>query len=350
MSGPRRRIVPPQDGAVRPFTIAAVGRYLPPSVRTSGEVEGIIRAHSPRFRVPNGIVEEVTGVRVRRVADSGVYSSDLAARAALGVLQDTGTDPATIDLLIFASASQDLIEPATANIVQEKIGTAAPAFDLKNACNSFLNAVQVGGALIATGAYSAILVTTGETPSRGINWSVNDREGFKRSFIGYTFGDAGAAALLVPARDTDGVFYQSFTTVSRYWDLATIPGGGSMHPRGEEFSYFRGDGKRLRRAFLGLGPRPIEEALAATRTRLNDYRCILVHQVSLAALKGFTRATGIPQERIVCTIADYGNMAAASLPVAFTLARDQDRLRKGDLVMWVGLAAGISVAVTLMRY
>jgi 3-oxoacyl-[acyl-carrier-protein] synthase III len=330
--------------------IAGIARCLPPSIRSSRDVEERIRANSPRFPVPDGIVEQVTGVRNRRVVCDGVYSSDLAAGAGLQVLRATDCDPARVDLLIFASASQDLIEPATANIVQEKVGTSCPVFDIKNACNSFLNALQVGEALIAAGSYSTVLVTTGETPSQGINWSVENRKSFRRSFIGYTFGDAGAAALLTRSAENDGFFYQSFNSISRHWPIATIPGGGSMHPRGEEFSYFRGDGKLLRQAFLDVGPEPLEQALEATHTHIEDYGAILVHQVSVPALTGFIRSTGVPRNRVVESVSEYGNMAAASLPVAFSLAEERGCIRRGDLVMWVGLAAGISVCVTLMRY
>src|SRR6185437_1487240 len=117
---------------------------------------------SPGFGVPRGIVQSTTGIRSRAVADEGVNCSDLAASAAVRVLRKTGTRPDEVDLLIFASASQDLLEPATANIVQEKTGTRCPVFDLKNACNSFLNALEVGSALIQAGGYRRVLITVGE--------------------------------------------------------------------------------------------------------------------------------------------------------------------------------------------
>ena len=327
--------------------IVAIAASLPPLRRTSSEVESIIAANSPGTVIPKGIVESVTGIRERRVAAEGVFASDLAADAARQVLHKTGTPPSNVELLIYASAGQDLTEPATANIVQEKTGTACPVFDLKNACNSFLNGLEVAEALIRAGAYRTILVTVGETPTRGIKWQIYGRDDLRLSFPGYTLGDGGAAALVVPATDERGIFYCSFTTVSRHWNLATVLGGGSMHPRGDEYSYISGDASRLKDAFAEVGPAVIQEALAATGTTFDDYRRILVHQVSLPFLRAFVRATGVPRDKIEMTLPMLGNMAAASLPVAFAQAQKRGAIQSGDRVMWIGLAGGISVGVLL---
>ncbi|SRR6266498_3874324 len=329
--------------------IAGVARALPPLRRSSEEVETIVAANSPDHVVPAGIVTLATGVQERRVAAEGVFASDLAADAAREVLRQTDTAPEQVDLLIYASASQDLTEPATANIVQQKTGTCAPVFDVKNACNSFLNGLQVAEALIAAGVHRTVLVTVGETCSRGIKWHTRDRRDLRLSFPGYTLGDAGAAALVVPATDGRGIFYQSFTTLSRFWDVATVLGGGSMHPRGDEYSYITGDAGRLKEAFVEIGPRVIWEALDATGTRFEDYSRILVHQVALSFLAAFVGATGVPMERIELTLPRLGNMAAATLPVAFAQAQERGAIRPGDRVMWIGLAGGISVGVVLTQ-
>jgi acyl-CoA:acyl-CoA alkyltransferase len=329
--------------------IAGIAACLPPDEWTSAEVETRIRKHSPGFPLPSGIIAATTGIETRRVAAENVFSSDLAAGAGRRVLEQTGTNPRDVDLLIFASASQDLIEPATANIVQEKLGTACPVFDLKNACNSFLCALQVGQSLIQTGSHRAVLITVGETPCRGTNWAIRDRRSFKRSFLGYTFGDAGAAALLVPSDDERGIFYQSFLTVSRHWDIATIPGGGSMHPRGDEYGYFQGDGKRLKDAFMNIGPGIVRDALAATGTTFADYDRILIQQVSIPALLTLLDMIDAPRHKVVVTVNRLGNMAAASMPVGYVLAEEHRPLRAGARVMWIGLAAGVSLAVTLMQ-
>jgi 3-oxoacyl-[acyl-carrier-protein] synthase-3 len=337
---------PAQPGRVR---LAGVAACVPAYRRTSREVEELVAMNSPSITVPPGIVEATTGIRTRAVAEEGVNCSDLAAEAAEHVLRKTGTRRTEVDLLIFAAASQDLLEPATANIVQEKLGTSCPVFDLKNACNSFLNALEVGAALIQGGAYKRVLIAAGELPSRGIRWAVRDRAEFKHSFPAYTLGDAGAAVLLVPSDDERGIFFSAFRTASRFWDIGMLPGGGSIHPRGDEYSYFRMNGALLNEAFHAIGPGVVHEALEATRTTYADYDRILVHQISMPFLAKIVDACGIPREKVVVTLPELGNMVAASLPVAFALAEERGEIRPGDRVMWFGQAAGISVGVVLMR-
>lgn len=330
--------------------LKGVAAYLPPQQRSSGQVEALIAQASPKLRVPRGIVELMTGIRCRRVAADDVNASDLAAEAGRRVLDKTGVDAADVDLLIYASVSQDLLEPATANIVQEKVGTHCPVFDLKNACNSFLNALQVAEALIQNGTYRTILVTVGELPSRCIKWSLRNREDLRLSFPGYTLGDAGAAALLQPSDNGLGIFYRSFKSASRFWDLGVIPGGGSMHPRGDEWTYIQGDGTRLKDAFFEVGPAILHDALAATGTICADYQRVLVHQVSMPFIRMFLDLSGVPRNKIVVTLPELGNMGAASLPVAFALAEERGEISRGDRLMWIGLAGGISMGVMLMDY
>ena len=142
--------------------LRSVGLYLPPQRRTSLELESLIAAASPTVRFRRGLIASRTGIRERRVAADHEQCSDLAVSAARVALRDAGVGLDEVDLLIFAAASQDLIEPATAHIVQHKLGTSCAVFDIKNACNSFLNGIQVASSMIASGASTTALVVTGE--------------------------------------------------------------------------------------------------------------------------------------------------------------------------------------------
>jgi 3-oxoacyl-[acyl-carrier-protein] synthase-3 len=122
-----------------------------------------------------------------------------------------------------------------------------------------------------------------------------------------------------------------------------------VHPRGDEWSYFRGDGTRLRDAFVAVGPGLLDDALAETGTTIQDYSRILVHQVTMPFLKAFLRHSGVPQEKLVLTLPDFGNMAAASMPIQLAIAQERGEVQPGDLVAWVGLAGGISIGVMLME-
>ncbi|MFI5243179.1 MAG: 3-oxoacyl-[acyl-carrier-protein] synthase III C-terminal domain-containing protein, partial [Gemmatimonadales bacterium] len=139
-----------------------------------------------------------------------------------------------------------------------------------------------------------------------------------------------------------------FSTMSEHWRLATIAGGGSMFPCGDENLRLRGDGAQLKNAFLEFGTPVLARMLEDSGARLDEFQRIFVHQVSVPYLDEMVRATGLPRERIEHTVADFGNMASASLPVAFARAVARGAVGPGDRVLWVGLASGISIGVLMM--
>jgi 3-oxoacyl-[acyl-carrier-protein] synthase-3 len=284
----------------------------------------------------------------RRVAADTQQCSDLAADAALQALQSAAVDASDIDLLIFASASQDLLEPATANIVQEKVGTRAQVFDVKNACNSFMNGLQVAEAMILSGASRRALVTSGEVCSRAINWTARDTDEFRRNFPGYTMGDAGAAVVVGQSDDHRGIQYRRFITLSEHWPLATIAAGGTMHPRGDEHTYLAADGAALKQAFVDIAPAIMCRLLRESNMSYDRFDRILIHQATLPYLHEMLDVTGIPADRVELTVSSFGNMAASSLPVAFLQAVDRGAIGRNNTVLWLGLASGISVAAMVM--
>jgi 3-oxoacyl-[acyl-carrier-protein] synthase-3 len=319
--------------------------HLPDGVLSSAEVEARVRAASPACQVRDGLVEALTGVRQRRLAPPEANCSDLAVAAARSALAHAAVEPADVDGLIFAAAGQDLLEPSTATIVADKLGTTCPAFDLKNACNSFLDAIGVAEAMIASGTHRNVLVAAGELPTRAIRWDAPSVHDLRLNFPGYTLGDAGAAVLVEGAgRPGGAILHRAALTVPRHWSLATVAGGGSMHPRGDEWTYLRGDGAGLREAFTEVGPGIVRGVLEACGLRADDLARVLVHQVTLPFLDAFLAATGLPADRVERTLPLLGNMAAASLPVAYAQALDGG-LVPGDRVLWVGLAGGISIHV-----
>lgn len=203
--------------------ITAAAAHLPDRTVSSAEVEARVAAESDGYRPHPTIVERMTGIRARHVMRDDEQASDLAVAAARRVLADRAVEPAGLDLLVFGSASQDLVEPATAHIVAAKLGATCPVFDVKNACNSFLNGLQTADALIRTGQHERVLVCTGESPSRAIRWKVRDRAQFVDAFAGYTLSDGGAA-MLVEAAPDGGIFYRDFAAVSGAWRVGTLPG------------------------------------------------------------------------------------------------------------------------------
>jgi 3-oxoacyl-[acyl-carrier-protein] synthase-3 len=331
--------------------IAGVGTYLPERVVTSDEVERrIAEASAAHGFVPKpGIVERLTGVRERRYKEPHQDASDLAVEAARRALAAAELEAGDVDLLIFGSSSQVLIEPATAHIVSAKLGSRAVVFDIKNACNSFINAMQVADSLIRTGQYRRALVCTGECPSEAVRWNIRDVEHMKASFAGYTFGDAGAAMVLEARSDGRGIHELDMVAASRFWELCTLPTGGSMHPRDLEKTYFEGDGAKLRDAFIEVGPGVLIDMFKRTGTTFDDYDVVLFHQVSLQLLEVFQAVSGVPDEKVVRTVDVLGNVASATLPIQLERAIATGRAKPGANVLWIGVGAGISTVVMTTR-
>jgi len=335
--------------------IAAVATYLPPTTRSAGETEQRLRCGNPHLHLATGLVARLTGVQSVHVRPDGWQTSDLAAEAAREALERS---PGSVDLLIFASASQDMIEPATSHIVAAKLGLDCPVMDVKNACNSILNALQVADALIATGQYNRVLVAGGEEPSHAVRWALADQAQFQRSFAGYTMSDAGAAVVLerVEAADATsgrmpgpGILGSRFIARSEHWAIGTLGTGGSVDPHAENGSYFDMDGAALQRAFTDLGVGLVDQTIGALGFTLDELDFIAIHQVALAYHETIVDVLGIDPARTLVTIAEHGNLASVTLPLQLQLAQDRGLVGPGSLVALVGLAGGISLGAMVVR-
>ncbi|WP_426003630.1 3-oxoacyl-ACP synthase III family protein [Paenarthrobacter sp. NyZ202] len=339
--------------------MAGLEVYLPPARLDTSAVEQRIAESSPGFRVPRGLIHRVTGIRTRSVMADTEQASDLAAHAAAKLLAQCGLQATDIGLLIFASASQDMVEPATAHMAAAKLGLSCPVMDVKNACNSFLNGLEVADALIASGRYSRVMVVTGEAPSRAVRWAVPDFATFTSSFPGYTMSDGGAALLLeaVPpageqgdaAAGPEGVLATAFTAKSSHWSVGTLAAGGSAYPRDPEASYFSMDGEKLKDAFLDLGCGILDDTLDRMGLQWSDFAVVCVHQVSAPYREIFAARAGVAPELLVPTVEEFGNLASASLPLQLKVAMDTGRCAPGDLVALVGLAGGVSLGMAVVR-
>jgi 3-oxoacyl-[acyl-carrier-protein] synthase-3 len=209
-----------------------------------------------------------------------------------------------------------------------------------NACNSFLNGIDLARSMILAGRSRRALVVTGETPTRVMRPRLDGMAQARRSFAGYTFGDAGAAVLVEPV-ETGGIVDVDGETHSEHWEAGGIFGGGSRHPRGEEHTYFTGDGHQLRRVFEKIGTGLIERVNHRLALTWDDYARVLVHQVTMPYLQRFVEVTGVPADKLEVTVPELGNLASATLGVQ--LDRIRPGLRRGDRVMLVGLGGGVSL-------
>jgi len=319
--------------------ITAVAACLPEREVSTAELQEQVAVASG-LPLPPGMFQQATGIERRRVVADGEYASDLAIGAARQVLAEADLEALDIDLLLFASASRDMVEPATAHVVQAALGSRAHALDVTNACNSFLNGIDLARSMIMSGRARRALVVTGETPSRAMRPRLDGMRQARSAFAGYTFGDAGAAVLVEPVT-AGGIVDVDGETHSEHWAVGGIFGGGSRHPRGDEHTYFSGDGHRLRGVFEKIGLGLLERVNYRLGFTFDDYARVLVHQVTLPYLQRFVEVAGVPVDKLVVTVGELGNMASATMGVQ--LARVKPELSAGDRVLLVGLGGGVSL-------
>lgn len=327
--------------------IAGLGVHLPDTVRTTAETEERLRAENPGMRLATGLIARLTGVERVHVAPPDWNASDLAVAASRRALEES---PGDIDLVLFTAAAQDLVEPATSHIVAAKLGLSAPVMDVKNACNSVLNGLQVADALIRTGQHRRVLIASGEKTSAAVRWRLDDPAQFLPSFPGYIMGDAGAAVVLERSDDPDaGIRASRFVAESRHWAVGTLPGGGTMRPHDLDATYYDMDGAGLQRAFLELGPEPVERMLRETGLTMDDFDLVAIHQVALPYLAPIFDRLGVRADRTIVTVAEHGNIASATLPLQLRLARERGLVEPGSLALLIGLAGGISLGLMVVR-
>ena len=339
-------------GAVMVKTkILSVATQLGPLKTTMSEVLDRVAKASAPARMPVGYVPRLTGVETVYRRAEGQNASDFAVMAGQKALDRANLNIKDIDLLIFSSASQDLIEPATSHIVASMMGAdGVPVMDVKNACNSFLNGMQVANALIKIGQYKRVLVVSGETPSMAIRWACADREQFLRSFAGFTMSDAGAAAVLAASHEgLDGIVAIEFRSDSSRWDVGTLGMGGSRSPRDIESTYFDMDGRKLAEAFMSLGPGILNETLEHNGYCWSDFKAIGMHQVAAPYIDDICLVLEVPTERVIKTVADYGNLTSVTLALQLELGIESGLLGEGDLFAYIGLAGGISTGLGIFR-
>jgi len=336
-----------EDGSRIRALVTGTGRYVPDDVWTSDMVEARVDECSGGWRIPKGMIRLVSGVVERRYASEGMCSSDLAARAAQRAMATAGIEPRDVDLLIFASASHDVAEPATANMVQIALGCdRAAVMDVKNACNSFLNGLDVAQAFIETGRAPRVVVASGECLSPTIKWDIGGSDDLPIRLAALTLGDAGAACVLeASAAPERGVLRGAFESDGSHWELSTVLGGGSRYGAAPERMFFECRSTKLQQLAVTRLPALVTDVLMKLDWALEDVALVVPHQVSRSVIERIASLMGYPLDRCMVTLERFGNTAAASIPFALDLAIEEGRAAVGDKVLLVGGAAGFSAAV-----
>jgi 3-oxoacyl-[acyl-carrier-protein] synthase-3 len=334
-----------ESRAMKRVYIKTTGAYLPGEKVSNAHVEERIAREG--MTLPNGVLASILGSEIRYYASENEQVSDLAVNA----VHDLGSAyiPQEIDLLIFAAASADLLEPATANIIQHKLGLQCPVFDMKNACNSVVNAFEVADALLLTGNYRNILITSGEKPSDCIKYKIQSSQELKERFAAFSFGDAGFACILSTTEEEKGFLFHKHRSFGEHWQLSTVLGGGSMFPHNADQNYFGGKTSELRTALEVLAPPFVHQCLKEVGIGVDEIDVVCTHQVSQETYEAIALLLGCNSSKIIQTFKRFGNTASTALPLALHHGIKEGNIKEGVLVLLLGLAAGVNVSVQLLR-
>ncbi|MEO0185293.1 MAG: ketoacyl-ACP synthase III [candidate division WOR-3 bacterium] len=330
--------------------ILSISCYVPEQVIKTIDIEKKLE-FKERFGLPYGLLTKMTGCKEHHEARGKLDASDLAVRAAQKAINQAKINPEEIELVLFCACDHDIDEPATVNVVAEKLGLKkVSAFDVKNACNSFLNGIDIADAMIKSDKARTVLVTTGEVITNWVCYNINTRDELKYKAAGLTLGDGGAAAIVVPSEGEHGILTSHFETYGEHWKIATVMAGGTMYPRcpadsDSDVTYFLSDSEKILELALEKIPPVMEKVMKRVGWKPEDVDLVIGHQVTIKIMRDILNKANIPFEKTVVTVDHYGNTGAASIPIAICTALEQGRLKPGMKVLLVGGASGFSAGV-----
>jgi 3-oxoacyl-[acyl-carrier-protein] synthase-3 len=318
--------------------IIGSGAYLPSNIVTNDDL-------AKRVDTSDEWIRERTGIRQRHIAVDGEKTSDLALGAARAALIDAGIDAGELDMIICATTTPDESFPATATIVQSRLGmTRGAAFDVQAVCSGFIYGMSVADSLIRTGAARTILLIGAETMSRLLDWT--DRT------TCVLFGDGAGAVVLqahigVGDNSDQGVLNTRLFSDGRLHDMLYADGGVSST---QSAGKLRMQGKEVfKHAVTNIAAAIVASADAAG-IPLDEIDWFVPHQANQRILDGTARKLGIDPAKVVSTVALHGNTSAASVPLALVAAVRDGRIKRGDLVLLEAMGGGFTWGAALVRW
>lgn len=331
---------------LRHVRIKGTGKYLPERMVSDEELDDILGT-------PPGWVNRITGVGTRHYAGAEETASFMGARAAEAALADAGLSFGDIDCLVCTSGTKEQPLPSTAVFIQQAMGQAdsgVPAFDVDATCLSFLVGLDLMSYMVDAGRYKNVLLVATEIASVGLNWQDKESSAL--------FGDGAAAVVIGQAEEGDSsrIVHASLKTYSSGARYSEIAGGGTrLHPQKytaeNALPYlFHMDGQAIFRKASKLLPDFIDQMLSATGNQMDDFKLVIPHQGSAMAMRLLRKKLGIAEDRFLDNTAGHGNTIAASIPMGLHEAIRQGRLTRGDRIMLIGTAAGLSLGGMIIDY
>jgi 3-oxoacyl-[acyl-carrier-protein] synthase-3 len=317
--------------------IAGTGSYLPEKVVTNKDLEKMVDTSDEWIR-------ERTGIKRRHLAADGETTSDIALIAANNALEMAGISAEDIDLIVVGTATPDKVFPATACIIQRRMGIrGCGAFDIQAACSGFVYGLDIADRYIRTGAAQNALVIGAETLSRITNW--NDRT------TAVLFGD-GAGAMVLQASDEPGIISTHIHADGEYEDLLQVPQGVSQGydaVRAEE-AYIQMNGNAVFRRAVATLDSIARETLDKNNVDKHDLDWFVPHQANLRIIAAAAKKLDMPMERVIVTVDEHANTSAASIPLAFDAAVRDGRIKRGELILFEAFGAGFTWGSALLKF
>ena len=319
--------------------IVGTGSYLPPRRLSNDDLVAQLAARG--VETSDDWITERTGIRARHFVDDGVNASDLAVHAARHALESAGCRAEDIDLIIVATSTPDMVFPATASIVQNKLGVfGCPAFDVQAVCSGFVYALTVADAMIRSGSAHKALVIGAEVFSRILDF--NDRG------TCVLFGD-GAGAVVLAASDTPGILATDLHADGRHVGILCVPGtvsGGQV--LGDPL--LKMDGQAVFKLAVGVLESAARTVLDKAGRSTEQLDWLIPHQANIRIMQATARKLRLPMDKVIVTVDQHGNTSAASIPLALDLAVRDGRIRAGDCVMLEGVGGGFTWGAVLLDF
>jgi 3-oxoacyl-[acyl-carrier-protein] synthase III len=322
--------------------ITGVGYYAPPGVLTNEDLEKLVDTSDEW-------ITQRTGMKRRHIIAPDGVTSDLALPAAKAALEAAGKTAAEIDCIICATATPDYPFPAMACIVASRLEVpGTPAFDISIACSGFVYAMTTAASFVRSGVFSSVLVIGAETLSKITDYT--DRS------TCILFGD-GAGAAVVERSEEDCFLGADLGADGSDPTVLYMPGGGSRFPynrNGEladqRLGYIKMQGQSVFKFAVNQMAASTRNALERAGLSTSDIDVVIPHQANLRIIDATIKMLGVPQEKCIINIAEYGNTSAASIPIALGEAVEQGLIKKDDVVVLVAFGGGLSWGSTVWRW
>jgi 3-oxoacyl-[acyl-carrier-protein] synthase-3 len=331
----------PEPSIPRRAAISAVASYVPERIVTNAEL-------AKRLDTSDDWIVTRTGIRERRMGAPGETTSTMGAEAVRLLMTRRGLGADDVDALIVATATPDMMFPATACLIQDQLGLRRVwGFDLSAACSGFLYAMTMGAQLVAAGAHERVIVVGADLMSSIID--PLDRT------TAVLFGDGAGAALLEPAESGYGLldFYHRVDGSGRN-DLL-MPAGGSSLPASAvtvagRQHFLKQNGKVVFKFAVTQMVESVNILLQRNGLTPNDLALVVPHQANQRILDAVAERLCVPHERVASVLARYGNTTGATLPLALDAALAEGKIKRGDLVVFAAVGAGFTSGATLVRW